>query len=213
MKLIDRRGETYERLLVIERAPNAGPNDTNARWFCRCDCGRSVIAYGQDLARGKVKSCGCYSASRVFKHGMSHTQIHGVWRQMRERCSNPKHRSYKNYGGRRIKVCPEWDDFAVFYRDMGERPLGGTVERIDNNGPYSKENCRWATYKDQLNNRRTNRMLTVFGRTQTFSQWADECGIPWTTLRSRIERYGWPLEQAVTRKQQPGRKLETDNGL
>lgn len=207
MRLIDRRGERYERLLVIERAPNAGPKDTNARWSCRCDCGRTVVAYGQDLAREKVKSCGCFSADKAFKHGMSKTKIHSVWTSMRDRCKNPNNPSFQNYGARGIAVCPEWEEFTVFYADMGTPPSGGTLERKDNNGPYSKANCCWVTRKEQLNNRRTNRMLTVFGRTQTFAQWADECGIPWTTLRSRIERYGWPLEQAVTLKQQPGRKL------
>lgn len=208
MKLIDRRGERYERLLVLERAPNASSTDNNARWNCRCDCGRSVVAYGQDLKKGKIKSCGCLSASRMFKHGMANTLLNRVWIEMRSRCRNPKHPSYKNYGGRGIDVCPEWADFSVFYADMGEPPKGGTIERIDNNGPYSKANCRWATYKEQLRNRRITRMLTVNGVTKPFAQWADECGIPWTTLRSRIERYGWPLEQAVTRKRQPGKRLE-----
>lgn len=206
MRLIDRRGERYERLVVIERAPNAGPKDTNARWVCRCDCGRAVIAYGQDLAREKFKSCGCLNAERITKHGMATLPVYRVWIQMRSRCRNPNDDSFHNYGGRGIMVCPEWENFGTFHKDMGPRPKGCTLDRIDNNGPYSKENCRWATYKEQLNNRRNNRMLTVFGRTQTFSQWADECGIPWTTLRSRIERYGWPLEQAVTLARRPGRK-------
>ncbi len=207
MKLIDRRGERYEKLQVIERAPNASATDANARWFCRCDCGRSVTAYGQDLAKGKIKSCGCLNANRIFKHGMGGTPLHRVWIEMRSRCRNPKHPSFHNYGGRGIAVCPEWEDFAVFYADMGMPPKDGSLERINNDGPYSKENCCWATPKEQHNNKRSNRMLTVFGRTQTFAQWADECGIPWATLRGRIDRYGWPPEQAVTRKQQPGRKL------
>lgn len=207
MRLIDRRGERYERLLVIERAPNAGPKDTNARWVCRCDCGRSVVAYGQDLAREKIKSCGCLSAERAFRHGMSRLPIHAVWRMMRDRCNNPKSPAFKNYGGRGIKVCQEWEDFRVFFADMGMPPKGGTLERKDNNGPYSKENCCWASRKVQLSNRRNTKTLTVFGQTKPFAQWAEECGIPWTTLRSRIERYGWPLEKAVTLKQQPGRKL------
>lgn len=208
MRLIDRRGERYERLLVIERAPNAGPKDTNARWVCRCDCGRQVIAYGQDLARDKHKSCGCLNAQRIYKHGMSYSPLHLVWRQMRDRCRNPNHPSFHNYGGRGIKVSVEWETFATFYADMGYPPRGASLERKDNDGPYSKDNCCWATPKEQHNNKRSNRMLTVFGRTQTLAQWADECGIPWTTLRGRLDRYGWPAEQAVTRKQQPGRRLE-----
>lgn len=208
MKITDRTGHRYERLIVTARAPNAGPKDTNARWYCRCDCGRQSIAYGQDLARGKVKSCGCLNASRIYKHGMARTPIHRVWISMRHRCENKFNASYHNYGGRGIFVCDEWQDFAQFYADMGQCPDGHTLERIDNNGPYSKANCRWATGVEQHNNKRTNRFVTAFGKTQTIAQWSAEFGVPWTTIRMRIEKLGWTNEQSVSEPKRQGRKLE-----
>ncbi len=211
MRLIDRRDERYERLLVIDRAPNASAKDTNARWFCKCDCGKPVIAYGQDLASGRIKSCGCLSADRARKHGASKTQLYRVWVAMRSRCRTPSDCAYKNYGGRGITVDPRWEEFSVFLADMGPRPKGATLERKDNDGPYSKDNCRWATHREQHNNKRTNRMLTAFGRTQTVAQWAAETGLPWTTIRSRLDRFGWPLESALTEPRRPGRKLRRTN--
>ena len=139
MRLIDRSGERYERLTVVSRAPNASERDTNARWLCRCDCGKAVIAYGQDLARGKVKSCGCLNAERIERHGMSRTRVYNVWKQIFQRCGNPNSGSYKNYGARGIKVCEEWRDFAAFYADMGDCPERGSLDRIDNSKGYERK--------------------------------------------------------------------------
>lgn len=206
MKLIDRKGERYERLTVIDRAPNASKRDTNARWVCRCDCGRSIIAYGMDLRKEKVKSCGCLNAERIHKHGMSRTLIYGVWKQMFQRCRNPKDPSFHNYGGRGINVDQNWERFENFYRDMGTPPPKHSLERKNNNGPYSKENCVWATAKQQRNNTRFNRYLTAFGRTQTIGQWSAEFGNPWKRIRSRIEKFCWTPEDAVSLPLQQGRK-------
>lgn len=205
MRLIDRMGRRYERLVVTARAPNASATDTNARWFCRCDCGRMITAYGQDLAKGKVKSCGCLNAERIFKHGRSRTQVYQVWKDMFQRCENPDNHAYKNYGARGITVDLVWRDFDVFIRDMGEPPLGHTIERKDNDGPYCKDNCRWATMKDQRNNTRKNRLITAFGRTQNVTQWATELGIPRDRLHARL-RYGWDAERALTEPPQPRRE-------
>lgn len=207
MRLVDRVGERYGRLVVLSRAPNASEKDTNARWNCRCDCGRTTIAYGQDLKREKVKSCGCLNAQRIFKHGHSRTRAYGVWKHIFQRCENPNDKSYKNYGGRGITVDPAWRDFAVFFADMGFPPKGASIERIDNNGPYSKSNCCWATPKAQLNNTRRNVIVEAFGRRQTLAQWAEEFGLGWYTLRSRIQ-YGWPIESALTEPVNPGKALK-----
>jgi hypothetical protein len=210
MRLIDRTGQRYERLLVLGRAPKAdNPKDTNARWHCKCDCGRLTIAYGGDLARGKVKSCGCFDADQKFKHGLSRSNTHLIWRGMFQRCENPRNTSYKNYGARGITVAPEWRDFAVFIADMGERPSRNhTIERNDNDGPYSKANCRWALMSEQLNNKRTSRILTAFGREQTLGEWAKEYGLNWYTLRGRLDRCGWNLEEALTQSLAPGKALK-----
>ena len=116
---------------------------------------------------------------------------------MRGRCNNPTHQAWPNYGGRGITVCPEWDDFAVFIKDMGERPDGLTLERIDNNQGYSPDNCKWATHKEQFSNTRTNHNLTFAGRTQTITQWQEELGFKKTLINNRIRR-GWSVERALT---------------
>lgn len=198
MKVIDRAGQRYERLVVVERAPNRSDRDTNARWLCQCDCGNTSIAYGQDLQRGKVKSCGCLNAERIKRHGKATSYVYGVWKQMIQRCENPKNPAYHNYGGRGISVCEEWHDFEAFFSDMGDRPKGYSIDRIENDKGYSKENCKWSTMSEQLNNTRRNRMVTLNGRTQTMEQWSQETGIGWHTLRQRIDRLGWPVELALT---------------
>jgi hypothetical protein len=198
MKLTDRLGQRYGRLLVIERAPNKSAKDTNARWKCVCDCGREVIQYGQDLKKGKVVSCGCWNDEKRFKHGLADTLVHRVWIGMRSRCNNPNSREYANYGGRGIKVCERWDLFENFVADMGIRPDGYSIDRIDNNGNYEPSNCRWATTKQQLNNRRVNRVLELNGERKTMAEWADKLGVRWDLLRCRIDRYGWTIEKALT---------------
>lgn len=200
MRLINRVGEVHGRLTVVERAENAGPNDTNARWLCKCECGTHKVVYGQDLKRGKVVSCGCWNQEKRTKHGMASSRIYSIWRVMLDRCKNPNNPSYADYGGRGIAVSEEWKDFETFYADMGSRPKGYSLDRIDNDKGYSKDNCKWSTYRDQLNNRRNNRMLEFRGEVKTFGEWAVVTGIGWHTIRSRIDRYGWSVERALTER-------------
>lgn len=199
MKRIDRTGEKYGRLTVIEHVPNApGAKDTNARWLCMCECGKAKIVYGQDLKKGKVVSCGCWNEEKRTKHGMARTRIYKVWMGIRVRCTNPKERSYPNYGGRGIQICERWLTFENFLADMGDRPAGYEIDRIDNNGNYEPSNCRWVSRKVNLNNKRDNRVIEFNGESKTMAQWAEQCGIRWDTLRSRIDRYGWSIERALT---------------
>jgi len=195
--LVNRIGETYGRLSVISRGENYRGN---AQWVCKCDCGSSkrVVALGNDLARGKVKSCGCWNAERVFSHGQSYNPVYRVWQAMIQRCENEEHPAFANYGGRGIAVCPEWHSFKSFAADMGLRPKGYSIDRIDNEGNYQPDNCRWATTKQQLNNTRRNHSVTLFGRTQTVAQWVEELGIKQPTLYARLNTYGWPIERALT---------------
>jgi len=198
MKRIDRTGDRYGRLLVLEHVPNApGAKDTNARWLCQCDCGKTKVVYGQDLKRGKVVSCGCWNDEKRFKHGMSRTHVNAVWRMMLDRCRNPNNQAYKNYGGRGIKVCERWQSFENFLADMGDRPVGYQIDRIDNDGDYEPGNCRWATVEQQLNNTRTNVNLTLNGETHTLAEWSRITGIGWFTLRARL-KYGWSPERTLT---------------
>lgn len=198
MKIINRVGQRYTRLTVIERAPNKSEKDTNARWLCQCDCGNTCIAYGQDLQREKFKSCGCLNADRIKTHGRSRTRVYGVWRQIVQRCRNPDSPSYHNYGARGIDVCERWRSFENFIADMGDRPAGYSLDRIDNDKGYFPENCRWTTMSQQLNNRRNNVVIEWQGKSQTLAEWATELGFEWHTLRNRLQRLHWSVEKAFT---------------
>jgi hypothetical protein len=198
MKRIDRTGEKYGRLTVLEHVPNSpGAKDTNARWLCRCDCGTTKVVYGQDLGRGKVVSCGCWNAEKRVKHGMSHTHVYDVWSLMRDRCNNPNNPSYHNYGGRGIRVCERWNSFNDFLADMGERPDGYEIDRKNNDGNYEPSNCQWISRQRNLNNKRNNRLLELNGQTHTIAEWSRITGLSWLTIRQRL-RYGWTVERTLT---------------
>jgi len=118
---------------------------------------------------------------------------------MLSRCTSPTKREFPDYGGRGITVCVRWMEFPNFLADMGERPAGMTLDRIDNDKGYEPGNCRWATPKEQSRNTRANRMVEAFGRTQCLAAWAEECGLKWWTLYARLFVYRWPVEDALTR--------------
>jgi len=146
------------------------------------------------------------------KHGhTTHTAsspTYKSWHMMKQRCLNPNYDQYENYGGRGIKVVAHWGDFENFLADMGKRPEGMTLDRIDNSKGYSKANCRWATKKEQQRNRRTNRMLSYQGETMCLLDWANRLGIKQHSLSMRIDVYGWTVEEALsTPKMNRGKHL------
>lgn len=195
----DLTGLRFERWTVVERLPNSATGQ--ARWLVRCDCGNESVSLSQALTRGGSKSCGCLqrelSAKRWTKHGNTNCPEWQILRGAISRCHNPRAHAYQNYGGRCIVVCERWrESLENFIDDMGKRPDGMTLDRIDTNGPYSKENCRWAPMEVQQNNRRDNRVLEYMGRKQTMSQWSRELGLLVTTIAQRLER-GWPVERAL----------------
>lgn len=159
---------------------------------CRCKCGKIWVVRDAHLQCGDTKSCGCAKV----KHGKNRTPIHLTWKGLKARCQRTTNPQFKDYGGRGIYVCDRWADFSNFYADMGDRPKGMTIDRIDNEGPYSPENCRWATPKQQCRNTRKNVAIRHNGMTMCMSEWAEHLGMNRRTLFSRLS-CGWSTERAL----------------
>lgn len=202
--LIDRTGEKYGRLTVIARSENIGKRRIVA-WLCRCECGRPVIVTSSALETGNTRSCGCLVSDMLAQnnrkrrtHGMKNTRVYVIWHSMHERCRVKSQTSYKRYGGRGITVCDRWSKFENFLADMGLPPSNKhQLDRIDPNGHYEPGNCRWATPRQQQNNRRNNVVLSWSGEQRTVTEWARYIGIGVSTLFERI-RAGWPVEKVLT---------------
>ncbi len=186
----------FGRLTVVSE----GPRDKNRRQvICKCSCGTTVCLDIYNIKRGLIKSCGCFR--REFRrhnqtHGRGGTPEHNAWKRIVQRTTNPRNPSFPDYGGRGITMCDEWkNSFATFLHDMGERPSPKhSIDRIDVNGNYEPNNCRWATHQQQANNRRTNRHVFYKGVKMTVSDAARAAGLKPQVVRDRIRR-GWPRER------------------
>ena len=201
-KLVDLTGQRFGYLTVIERAPNKG---RFVAWKCNCDCGNETVVTGQDLRTSHTRSCGCLQraifsdiAKENKTHGASNSRIYKSWTKMKIRCYNKNSKSYKDYGGRGITVCKEWMEFGPFYKWALSHGYADdlTLDRIDVNGNYCPENCRWATQLEQSNNKRNNRFITIDGETHTVSEWSRISNIKKVTIRNRLEK-GWTEKDAV----------------
>lgn len=192
-------GMRFGRLTVLAHATR------KARWLCRCDCGQTCTPNTGGLQTGHARSCGCLQRETVsrgkhaLRHGQTETKEYRAWCHMKERCLNPRQKSFANYGGRGITVCDRWlTSFEHFFADVGLAPSPRhTVERLDVNGHYEPHNVEWATQLTQQRNRRSNRILTHNGLSLPVSAWAERTGIHMNTLGKRI-RDGWPTDRALT---------------
>lgn len=201
----DETGNIFGYLKVIGYAGKFSDRDRELTYYCLCVCQKIVRVKVGNLRSGNSMSCGCQKGQLItnkkIKHGHARrnkvTSIFTIWSSMIERCGNPNSEFYYRYGGRGIKVCERWLKFENFLEDMGERPAGLTIERVDNDLGYFKENCRWADRTEQANNRRSNRYLTLNGETKSLSEWAKFVGVNPSTISCRLKN-GWPIRDAIS---------------
>lgn len=202
----DWTGRVFGEWTVIALGdPAQGKHQKYIRWVCRCSCGTERPVYASNLRNGVSTNCGCKRTRNgapirvpAQRHGMVGTTEHRIWTGMLTRCRNIGAPDYGRYGGRGIKVCDRWTEFTNFYADMGDRPGSDySLDRIDNDGDYSPDNCRWATATEQHRNTSTNRLMTKDGETMSVASWSDRTGIPRGVLYDRI-RYGWDDDRALT---------------
>lgn len=199
----------FGRLTVVSRAEDhvCKSGYHTVMWNCVCDCGNEVVVRGKCLASGATMSCGCLQkelfAERTSKHHGFGTRLYAIWNSMRQRCNNPNHAAYHNYGGRGIKICKEWDDFAVFrewayssgYDDSA--PRGScTLDRINVDDGYYPENCRWVSMREQSRNKRDTCFYELNGERHSLMEWSEITGIKYSTLFKRYKD-GWSPEAAL----------------
>ena len=200
----DLTGCKFGRLTVAQYSHRVGQQHL---WLTVCECGKQQVVYGSNLTRGHTQSCGCLQVERAsfahigrvyratnLRHGMSNSPTFRAWGGAKNRCLNPKNKKYKIYGARGIKICERWMRFENFLADMGIKPPGTSLGRIDNNGNYEPGNCRWETPLQQANNTRTNRFIQFNGETRTLAEWARLKGLGRATLALRVKKQ-WPPEK------------------
>lgn len=200
-RFINLVGNRYNHLTVIERSDNVGKG--TATWKCLCDCGNYTIVRSGNLKSGAVKSCGCllHTSKPTLKHNMSHTPLYQKWASIKRRCYTPSVKSYKDYGGRGIKMCEEWknsfESFMQWALQSGYSD-GLTIERKDNNGNYCPENCMWIPFNEQQKNRRMCQFISYKGETKTLTDWCKTFNIPYKRVHNRIHNLGWSFERAIS---------------
>ena len=200
----DLSGSNFDRWTVLSFAGKR--QNGNEYWNCKCSCGTERQVSVSGLKSGRSRSCGCYSAEvaglHVVRHGCTRNRKKSpeyvTWQSILNRCRNEKNSRYKDYGGRGIIICDRWaESFQIFLDDMGTKPTPNhSIDRVDNNGNYCPENCRWSTKKEQSRNTRSNRILTCNGRSQCIAAWACELGVNHEVIRTRL-KLGWSTEDAL----------------
>ncbi len=204
MAIHDLTGQRFVRLVVQQRCqPPKQYASKTTWWMCLCDCGNVKAVRASHLKRGGVQSCGCLQRENLSVYPSTHqytgTPTWHSWRGMLDRCRRENSTSWERYGGKGIKVCDRWQGetgFKNFLADMGERPEGKTLDRINSTGDYCLENCRWATPKEQRLNTPRTRFLTFNGKTLCLGDWAKELGIARNTITNRLNK-GWSVEKTL----------------
>lgn len=212
-------GQTFGRLKVIRKTSER--RSGCVLWLCKCHCGNYVKVTTNDLRNNHTKSCGCYKRERTIevnsKYHISDKllqhRLYVVWYKIKERCYNKNEKSYKYYGGRGIKMCDEWrNDFKSFFNWAVNNGYakGLTIDRIDNNGIYCPENCRWATYIQQQNNRRSCHYVTIGNETKSLSDWCRVYSTSERLVNSRVQR-GWDVITALNTPKTRNRLITLNN--
>lgn len=199
MKSIDITGKKFGHLTAVRfDHVHTKPSGQKAHyWLFKCDCGKETITLKNSVKNGMIISCGC--KKYPVKHGMYNTRIYSVWECIKDRCLNKNNKNYKHYGLRGISICDDWsNDFMSFYNWSIKNGYKDnlTIDRIDFNGNYCPENCRWITQKEQNRNTRKNHMVSYMGKTMCISEWAEKLGIKVSTLFGRFKR-GWDIEKSL----------------
>lgn len=201
---IDIVGNRYGKLTVIKRVENSKHGDT--RFLCCCDCGNKKVVSSKELRNGRVQSCGCLKKNKSVTwrttHGLTDSRIHHIWSAMKQRCYNENNSAYNRYGGRGITVCDEWkNDFVAFYNWATSAGYNDnlTIDRVDPNGNYCPENCRWISQSAQCVNKANTLRLEYKGESHTINEWAKILGMSPVTIRSRYYVRHWPVEEILSR--------------
>lgn len=199
MRKRDYTGEKFNRLTAI-RPVAAEEQQRHKKWVFQCDCGKEYIAYIDNVVGGKTKSCGCLFheqlVERNYKHGFPKDRLYIIWKTMRQRCNNPKKDHFDRYGGRGIKYAPEWEEYPPFREWALNNGYAEnlTLDRIDNDGDYTPENCRWVTQKQQMNNVCYNVKLEIDGVSRTITAWSQISGRSYGIIRRRLSKGLSPKE-------------------
>jgi len=200
-KYNDLTGQKFGRLTVIK---DVGRNKSHkVLWLCKCECGNTKIINGNSLKNGSTISCGCYQKERAKEtqttHGMEGTRIYRIWKNIKVRCLYPKAINYKWYGGRGIKICDKWLKFEGFYEDMYLTYKEGlSIDRINSDGNYCKENCKWSTKIEQANNQSNNFIITYNGYTDTLMNMCKKYKLEYKLVETRLNKLHWSIEKAFT---------------
>ena len=187
-----RPGQRHGMLVSIKFSSRVG---TSYFWDYKCDCGNLIS--GRSVNCEKTGHCGCMTRQIKTTHGMCDRGEYHSWQAMLQRCRNPNAHAYKDYGGRGISVCDKWTSFEGFYEDMGDRPDGKSLDRIDNEGDYCAENCRWSTRSEQARNTRSNRVIELNGTEKLLIEWVEETGLSFSCIEHRL-RNGWSVSKTLT---------------